>query len=116
MQRSYGRLVSRAAQRARARAPRRLAAGEAGLRPARAAAAQRASWGGLGETSAVPQGRAESPRCGVLGRARISNQYERSLRPCLAPPIAPLRRATFRQTLLALGAFGLGGRLHRRAR
>src|SRR5688500_18785150 len=64
--------------------------------------------GELGETSAVPQDRAGSPRSGVLGRARISNQYERSLRPCLAPPIAPLRRAKFRQTLLAAGAGSAG--------
>jgi MazG family protein len=55
----------------------------------------------------MPQGRAGSPRGGVLGRARISHQYERSLRPCLAPPIAPLRRATFRQTLLVGGGHGL---------
>src|SRR5215211_8534791 len=67
--------------------------------------------GGLGEASAVPQGRTGSPRGGVLGRARISFQYARSLRPCLAPPIAPLRRATFRQTLP--GALALAG-LHRR--
>src|SRR5688572_12902480 len=52
--------------------------------------------GGLNETSAEPQDRAGSPRGVVLGRARISDQYERYLRPALAPPIAPLRRATFR--------------------
>src|SRR5215211_7863278 len=63
--------------------------------------------GGLGEASAVPQGRTGSPRGGVLGRARISFQYARSLRPCLAPPIAPLRRATFRQTLLRAHSTGV---------
>src|SRR3954467_7815391 len=40
-----------------------------------------------------------APRGGVLSRAD-RNRYRRSLRPCLATPIAPLRRAPFRQTLL----------------
>jgi hypothetical protein len=30
----------------------------------------------------------------------FQTKYERDLRPGLAPPIAPLRRATFRQALL----------------
>ena len=49
----------------------------------------------------VPQGRAARPEDCVLGRAR-SFGYERSLRPCFGTTIAPLRRAAFRQPLLAV--------------
>ena len=98
---------ARLARAARAVADRRR------RRPRRPAACPplRPPLGGLGETGAVPQGRAgrrdSSLRssagfagCCVLGRAD-RNRYRRSLRPCLATPIAPLRRAPFHQALLA---------------
>src|SRR5205807_10421023 len=74
-------------------ARRRLPAGRA-----------RRGLGGLGETVAVPQGRAERrdsslrssagcAGCGVLGRAD-RNRYRRALRPCLATPTPPLAPRT----------------------
>ena len=65
--------------------------------------------GGFGETWSVPPGHAARPECCVLSRAESRN-YRRSLRPCLGTSSAPLRRATFRQTLLLLAlAFALLG-------
>jgi hypothetical protein len=49
----------------------------------------------------MPPGRAGTPCCGVLSRPD-SGDYRGSLRPCITTPIAPRRRATFHQTLLAL--------------
>jgi prepilin-type N-terminal cleavage/methylation domain-containing protein len=48
----------------------------------------------------VPQGRAGRPEA-ASSVAPVSQGYERSLRPCLGTTIAPQRRATFRQALLA---------------
>src|SRR5205823_14858187 len=56
---------------------------------------------GSGETVAVPQGRAER-RAAASSVAPIERTYRGSLRPCIATPIAPLRRAPFHQTLLAV--------------
>jgi hypothetical protein len=61
----------------------------------------RALLGGLGETGAVPSGRAVRPEDGVLSRPR-TGRYEGSLRSCLGTTIAPRRRATFHQTLLVV--------------
>ena len=52
--------------------------------------------GGVDETALVAGPRWTS-RCVVLGRARVQ-AHERSLRPSLGTTIAPLRRATSRQT------------------
>ena len=66
--------------------------------------------GGLGETSAVPPGRAGSSR-GLRPQSPQYVKYWGSLRPCLAAPSAPWRRDTFRRALLGVrgGAEQLDG-------
>jgi hypothetical protein len=54
---------------------------------------------------AVPYDRAAHPRCRVLSHPD-SHHYRGSLRPCIAAPIAPVRRAPFRRTLLILALLG----------
>src|SRR5205823_5959448 len=56
--------------------------------------------GGFGETPAVPPDRAARPDP-ASSVAPVVVHYRDSLRPCLRTSIAPRRRATFRQTLLA---------------
>src|ERR671922_765669 len=64
--------------------------------------------GGFDETAAVPPGRAARPEA-ASSVASVSHRYERSLRPCLGTTIAPLRRATFRQTLPSRNLRGAAG-------
>ena len=54
--------------------------------------------GGFGETESESRGRAG--RRAAVSSVAPGPQPERSLRPCIAAPIAPARRAPFRQTLL----------------
>src|SRR5256714_10685642 len=65
--------------------------------------------GGLDETSAVPPERAARPDA-ASSVAPVVIHYRDSLRPCLRTSIAPRRRATFRQTLLARGRESVEGR------
>ena len=57
--------------------------------------------GGLGETAAMPPGRAARPEA-ASSVGPIVRNYWPSLRPCLGTTIAPRRRARFHQALLAL--------------
>src|ERR671922_584377 len=61
-----------------------------------------ANSGGFGEIWSEPPGRAARPGA-ASSVAPIVIHYRGSLRPCLGTSIAPLRRATFRQTLLVDG-------------
>src|SRR5919109_209968 len=61
-----------------------------------------ANSGGFGEIWSEPPGRAARPDA-ASSIAPIVIHYRGSLRPCLGTSIAPLRRATFRQTLLVDG-------------
>src|SRR3954451_24171929 len=67
--------------------------------PRRALRERASAPGGFGERTVVPHGRAVRPRCGVLSRLGSAATEA----PCVLAaraPIAPVRRTTFRQTLL----------------